>query len=483
MAVIDELLVGLGFEYDPKQLQQFKNDLGKTTNAVKQLTKAAVAGATALIGMTTASTRASDEQGKLAAEIGDSVDNIDALQFALQRSGGTAEGMASSLQQLAIRAGEAARGVGSGLEAFGLLGISVTNTNGQLKSTSNLLLEVSQRFQGLSKAQQIDLADKLGLRDSIRLLQQGPSAIRELTAEARALGVTTAEDAAISADFQDSLTDLWRIVKQVSRTLSRVFAPVLNEIVDSFTEWWKLNRQLIEQNIPAWVETATRAIKLLALAFAGVIAVRLVSHLLMLINLMKGLTLATLAFNAAALLIPALITAAVVAVGLLIDEIKTFVEGGESILGDLVERFPKLKEAIEAMVPVLKTVSDVLIANFKTVEMVLGSIVNLIQTVIDGWTNLISIFSTKSLDDFREFFKTLPSFFGDVTGLAPAGGGGVIQDVGQSIAAAGALVRNTVVDKVDIVIQGGADTAENIANAVFNVFQQTAEDLNSPVDQ
>jgi hypothetical protein len=36
---------------------------------------------------------------------------------------------------------------------------------------------------------------------------------------------------------------------------------------------------------------------------------------------------------------------------------------------------------------------------------------------------------------------------------------------------------------MEIIVQGGADTAENIANAVLNVFQQTSQDLNTAVDQ
>ena len=41
MAIIDELLVGLGFEYDPKEMKQFKEDVGKTTGVIKGLARAA----------------------------------------------------------------------------------------------------------------------------------------------------------------------------------------------------------------------------------------------------------------------------------------------------------------------------------------------------------------------------------------------------------------------------------------------------------
>lgn len=461
MALIDELLVGLGFEYDPKEMKQFKEDVGKTTGVIKGLAKAAVAGAVAITGLTVASTRASDEQGKLADEIGDTVENIDALQFALERSGGSADGMTSSLRNLAIRASEAARGVGSGVEAFGLLGISATDSNGNLKNTSDLMLEVSQRFQGLSQAKQIELADKLGIRDSIRLLQQGPNAIRELTDEAAALGVTTAEDAALAAEFQDSLTNLWRIVKQASRTLSRELVPIIKELTDSFVDWWKANRAIIEQNLPEWIDKATMALKLLTIATGAWLAMRLVSHIMTLITLFKSLSVAALTANAAALLLPALIAAGVAALALLAEDAKTFFEGGESFIGDMIEKFPQWADEIRVVAAIFATLAE------------------LTTMIFDGWSRIIDLFTNTTFQDFKDFLGNIPGFLGDVTGLVEVGGGGLIPELGQSIS----NTASTAVDKIDIIIQGGADTAENIANAVFDVFQQTSQDLNTAVDQ
>lgn len=461
MALIDELLVGLGFEYDPKEMKRFKEDVAKTTGVIKNLVRVAVAGATAITGLTIASTRASDEQGKLADEIGDTVENIDALQFALERSGGTADGMTNSLRSLAIRAAEAARGVGGGVEAFGLLGISATDANGNLKNTTDLMLEVSQRFQGLSKSKQIELADKLGLRDSIRLLQQGPDAIRELTAEAEALGVTTAEDAAAAAEFQDSMTNLWRIVKQVSRSLARQFVPIIKELTESFIEWWKTNREIIEQNLPEWIDKTTMALKLLTIAAGAWLAMRLVNHIAVLITMFRGLSIAALAANAAAVLLPTLIAAAVAALALLIDDAKTFFEGGESFIGDMIEKFPEWADEIRIVAALFATIGD------------------LVGMIWEGLVAIVDLAKNFSLEGLKEFGANLPGFLGDVTGIYNVDGTGFIPELGQSIS----NKASTVVDKIDIVIQGGADTAENIANAVFGVFQQTSQDLNTAVDQ
>ena len=175
MSVLEELLVKLGYDYDDKDLANFEKSIDRTKKSIAELTKFVLASAAAMTGLTVKSTQTSDELGKFADEVGTSVEEVDALQFSLTRAGGQAEGMSSSLRNLSIRASEAARGIGSGVEAFGLLDISATDARGNIKSTSTLFIEISKQLQGLSKAKQIELADKLGVRDSIRLLQQGPN--------------------------------------------------------------------------------------------------------------------------------------------------------------------------------------------------------------------------------------------------------------------------------------------------------------------
>ena len=460
MTILDELLVGLGFEYDPEEAKQFNKDIDKTVNIIKNLIKVAVAGATAITGLTIASTRATDEQGKLASEIGDTVENIDALQFALKRAGGTSEGMVNTLRQLAIRSAEAARGVGSGVEAFGLLGISVTDNNGNLKTTNDLMLEISQQFKGFGKAQQIELSDKLGIRDSILLLQQGPKAIRELTMEAEALGVTTKEDAGIAEEFQDSLTDLWQITKSISRTFSRILAPILKELTQQFTDWWKINREMIEQNLPKWIDDFTMSMKFLSIAIGAFLAFRFANHLVSLISLVKGLTGATLVLNAAVVLLPGLIFLSIAAILALIQDAKVFFEGGESFIGDMIKKFPQWGLEIGLIASRFNIVADIT------------------DKIFTGWSKIIDLFKSFSIEKFGEFIKTIPAFLGDVTGLYTPGGGGIIPELGNNISNS----ASTFVDKLEIVVQGGGDTAENIANSVFNIFQQTSQDLNSAVD-
>lgn len=454
--ILDELLVELGFEYDPEDLEKFKEDLGETIDQVKQLAFVVTGAAVAITGVAVASTAASDEQGKLADQIGITVEELDALQFAQQRAGGSADGMATSLEQLAIRASEAARGVGSGIEAFGILGISATDANGNLKGMTDLLVEVSKEFQGLDNAQQIELADKLGLRDSIMLLQQGPDAIRALTNEAQLLGVTTAEDAKLAAQFQDSLVDIWRIVTDLGRSLSRILVPVMQDFADTLTEWWKQNREIIQQNLPGFIEKLIVALKLLSAVIVVILGLKFINFLAALPMLITAATIALKGFLAGLLTIPALVAAAITAFALLAEDARGFFEGQESLIGDLIEKYPQWANILRGIASIFATIAD------------------LTEMIFTGWEKILGLdFSIAGITDF---LGNLPGFLGSVTGLAPQ------NTVGATNNSTTNRSSNFEVGRVEISVNG-SDNPEAVAQAVRDQFQQATQDLASAVEQ
>ncbi len=471
MAVIDELLVGLGFEYDNDEVKEFSSDLEKTIGQIKKLAIAAIGAATALTGLTIATTAASDEQGKLANEIGINVSELDALQFALERSGGTAQGMSNSLQQLSVRISEAARGMGSGVEAFSLLGIQVQDTNGDLKATEDIFQEVSGALQGLDRARQIELAEKLGLRDSIRLLQQGPDEIRALTEEARLLGVTTEEDAAISADFQDALTGLFRVFRQLARVLTRELAPILEGIVETFNDWFKANRELIEQNLPVWFDRAARALRLLSLAVAFFLALKLASALIGIAGALTKVRNLVLGLGALFAAPKAVILGIVSALGLLAEDSNAFFSGQKSVIGDLIEIYPEWENEIVAVAKVLKGLFD------------LGAM------VIDGWRQLIALFNDVTLDEFLDTLKTIPGFIADLgSQLLALINDNIVQPIADSISATFTNIKNSITESINSLVSTVSSTIQNILSPIkdtidslFNIDDLIANIRNSLV--
>lgn len=452
MATLDELLVGLGFEYDPEELEQFQSDLDETTSIIKEFAKTLVAGTVALVGFNVATTRASDEQGKFSEEVGILVGELDSLQFANRRAGGTADGMSASLKALSSRIGEAARGVGSGVEAFGILGISVTKANGELKSTDEVLLEISDKFQGLSRSRQIELAEKLGVTDSLRLLQQGSGAIASLTEEARKLGVTTDEDAKSSAKFQDSLTDIWQVVKQVSRVVSRSLTPAMDNLAESFTDWWVVNRELIEQNVPKFIESATQAIKFLTIAAGIFAASKIFTALASLITLLRGATVAALLMNAAVMALPTIIATLIASFALLAEDANTFFEGGNSFIGRMIEKYPQWKTELIAVASVFATLFDLTTMIFK------------------GWGEIFDLFSSGNfLEDLSRNIKQAEQDFRNFANES----GDVFSRFGVSVLNVIGTIRDGWSGIFDFISEG------NILDNFLLVIDQVGRDIDA----
>lgn len=534
MPVLDELIVVLGYDYDSDGIDNFKNDVAATTSIIKKFIVAAIAGATAIGIFTDKTSDATDQQGKFADEIGELVEEVDAYSFALVRAGGTSEAMESTLKGLNTKIGETARGVGAGIEAFGLLGISVQGAGGELKKGSALLLEIADKFETLSRAQQLDLAGQLGISGSLRLIQQGRSEIEKLTAEARAFGVTTAKDAKIAADFKDSLANVFKVVSQVSRIMSNVFSPVLKDMANGLTEWWLINRELIEQNIPTFIEKGARAIKLLAIAAGAFVAIRLGILLLRLVAIMRSLSVVTALTAGAVLILPTLISAGLIAIGLLAKDAQGFFNGADSAIGDLIKRFPEWENQIIVVAAAAATLADV------------------VDLIFTGWSKLLNMFNSSNIDqtiaDFQialstipdilteqfaelfqfieDGFRAIPTMINEAVEdlftfdslkflLNPFGGfipsligsnnsspvnpfGGLISSltgstnsspinpvVGQgTVLTTNSNSRSNTTNIGSIKINvNSTESASRVADATFKVFQQAQQDLNSTVDQ
>ena len=434
---LDELLVGLGFEEDTKDLENFKNDIQKTVGFVKELAKYAALAATALTGLTVTTARNSDSQGKFASKINDTVDNIDALGFASQIAGESVDGINSSLEGLSRVAAEAARGTGSGVEVFGMLGISVTDLNGQLKSSSDLLMEVSDSIQGLDRGRQLEFLDKLGLGGSALLLQQGSRNIQELMEQAKELGVITEEDAAISAEFNDSLVELWQIIKQVSRLITKELAPYLTQVKDLIVEWWSSNRELIEQRFPKWIEDLTHAIKLLGAAIALLIGAKVVVWLTTVISKIKAASLAMLFLNASVAALPVAIALAIGALAALADDAKGYFEGEDSLLGKFMEDFPEFRNDLQIIASVMATMYD------------------LTMKIFEGWDKIFKLFSGEIDLSFLGRFlldEVLPS-------ISPSAAAGLQQILNTSNSTDNS--KRVVVENINVTPSGGVTTAES----------------------
>jgi len=476
MGLLDELLVGLGFDYDDEGLNEFKEGVASTTNIVKSLTTAVIGAATAITAMVTVSTSATDEQGKLAAQIGVSVEELDALEFAAKRAGGSAEGLRSSLTTLAT--------------------IS--------ENPVELLKDIAMQMEGLSEQEQIHLARAYGVEESIRLLQQNRASIDDLIREAKMLGVVTKEDTIIAADFQDSLVDIWTIVKQITRSITKELAPMLMKTNQLIKDWWFENREIIEQNLPKWIDMAATALKWLTVIMGIFLTMKLATNIMTTVVAMKALAASITAVQVKAALIPGLIVLAVAAIAALAQDAQVYFEGGDSFLGAMIEKFPEWEGWINLVAVAFKAVWDVMqliidglgkIGQFfssdslntaieyyarmgKRIKSEFSKLIKSIHTMFSElWTNVATIFKDKVIGTIKGGLNKIKDFFSLGGSDEVASNNTISPDVAGSIANNNS---NTNVDKLEINVSGAGDP-RLVAQEVVNAFQQTSQDLNSAV--
>ena len=402
--VIENLITKMSFDFDEDKLEKLDDTIKDVAKGFVAIVAGATAAATAIFAFTKSIAEANDKLGKFSSEIGVDLAALQELGFVAELNGGSIDSMNSSLANLSKISSEAARGVGAGVEVFGLLGLSVTDAEGKIKSADDLLLDVSDSISRLgSQAEKLEFAQKLGIgADLLLAIQQGSEAIKKQREEARELGFVIDKNAAkAAADFNDELLRIVSIVKGVASAIGTRLMKQIIPMQKMFVEWFKINREIIKQNLTAFLEKAITAIR-------GVFVVvsRVVGMVLSLVSAMGGwkntiiaVTGVLLAMNASALLMPILVAAAGVAILLILEDIIKFAEGGDSAIGALAEKFPLLDFALRGTL-------------------------KLLGMAVDGWRLIFTEGKaaieglTMMIDDFFDRHPLLKSFiFGRYTGV------------------------------------------------------------------
>ena len=182
-----------------------------------------------------------DQLNKLSQKIGISVEALSTLRFAAQLSDVSLETLQQGIKGLSQTIAEANTGVGDGAQVFAALGVSVRNTDGSLKSTEAVLLQVADGFASLEDgavktALAVKLFGKSGM-EMIPFLNQGAAGISQLTLEAERLGLKLDSETARSAEaFNDNLTALKASGSSLGIALARDFLPELTHITNAMRE-------------------------------------------------------------------------------------------------------------------------------------------------------------------------------------------------------------------------------------------------------
>lgn len=373
---IRELLVKLGVDADLDSVEAFEKGIENVTKAVGKLIAAAGV-ATAAVGALAYSTAAQgDAAAKSAARTGTTAEEYQRLAYAADKSAVSTEMLDVALTKQTSAVNKAIAEGRDYIEVTDGVRISVKNADGTLKSQTQIMEETADAIANASSEQealaiaQAIYGEELGAK-MLPLLKLGGEGIAGLGQQAEDLGlVLSNETAAASEVFNDSLTDLHAIATGLKNILGEALIPVLTAITEGIRDWYLANKEVIRQNLQVWADRLATAVEFLGIAFsrldkiiqdtvgygpilAGIAAAvtalgaawvgaqiaTIVSGVTAALSTL-GVTFGTLVTTIAPVLaVAALVVASLGAIYLAVDDLLTYMRGGDSLIGRFIERF------------------------------------------------------------------------------------------------------------------------------------------------
>jgi len=367
--IIDSFFVSLGFEIDTAKLDEFKQKASELRASVLKLGTiftGAAAGVGLLVG------KVAESMGELNefAELNDiSARSVAALGKVATENGGSLEGMKSTIESVNSAIGEAALGVGRGAVLFEKLGLSARRADGSVKGVDDLLGDVANKMQRMSKQEQIALARKLGIDTHlVTLLAKGSANLAQLREEAEAMNPFTQKDYDLAAEVNTLFIKARGTIGVFTKILAVKLMPTVRQVLKSYLEWFKAARKATDGAFATAVKIISAAVGTLwdwtvrlvqwvqkaydrltqfeavtwgaGIAIAVLIAYEAGAFFTKLGSAIFTAARALFAFNIMAALPVVLLGAVVIAIALLVDELVNFYEGNQTVIGQLSKKYP-----------------------------------------------------------------------------------------------------------------------------------------------
>ncbi len=232
------------FNQVSQSLNKIKSSVGKALKVFGGLTAAIGGVGFALAALGKQSFAYIDTLGKTSDQLGVSVEFLQAFQIAAEEAGSSSEGANKALLKFSKNIGEAGRGLKTQADLFKDLGVSIRDSEGNLKGTEQLLLETADGIAALgSSAEKNSALTNLFGRSGQQLfaiLNQGGDAVAGLKDKMLELGIGISSEAVDAVErFNDTSNILSRQLKSLKDNVFAAFTPILQTFVNQFTTMFK----------------------------------------------------------------------------------------------------------------------------------------------------------------------------------------------------------------------------------------------------
>lgn len=287
--------------------------------------------------------------GDLADNLDIAVDKLDAFRKAMFATGGTSEGALSTIESLTRRMGKGFRDADGPIgKTLAGLGVKLTNATGKAKDSVDIITELSGALEGVNRAQAYQTLQQLGISDPkvIENILKGRKEMEALLRVERERGVINQAEVERARKLADSQDALRANVKRLSDGFLNNFVPAVTKVI----QWL--------ERLTTWAGDHQDAI----VGFFGAIAAVVAAVYL---PAMISAAAATIAATWPIIAMVAAVTAVAAAFAIAYEDIKAFIDGNESLTGEILEKYPLVKTVIMGVVDAFRVMGDTIVRIFE----------------------------------------------------------------------------------------------------------------------
>lgn len=326
---------------------------------------------------------------KLAERFNTTAEAVDEFIDAGELLGISNETTTNSLLALDRALQDTGLGLGRAKKVFEELGISVEDAQGKLKPVTVVMEELQDKMHGLDKGTQIRIMERLGLDPALlKLFNSDMGALQKRMADIdRATGFDLDRAIKRSQEFMKAqkemkleVASLMMYLGKLKESFSINSLPWLTSAIKVATEWlnklfrFVLENQDLVKGALIGIGGAITAI-LLPAAIRGAIAVA--------------------AMVAPFVLVGLAIAAVIALFALAYDDITNFMEGNDSLIGQIFEKYPMVKKIVEDIGDAFKWMAGVVVDAFDAIFKAFQTVGQFIGGIFKYWIDLITQFIDK----------------------------------------------------------------------------------------
>lgn len=427
-----------GVEDLDKAVKEVGNSAGDTGSALKSMAAGALGALAASLSLgsilSSAFARADNIRAieQTSDALGIAIEDVDAFGRAAEAMGGDAQGARDSLTDMAEAMGEALADKESGrAKSFQALGIAIADANGKAKDGLTGILDLAGAVEGLSKSEAIFKIKELGITDNrtVEMVLKGRKELERLLGVQKEQGTVTKESAENARRLTEAFGQLKNGLASAGNSFIDSIIPALTKVI----EW-------LAKGVDWMAEHKDFVIGFFGSIAAVVAAVYLPA--------MASAAVATLAATWPLIAIGAAIGAAAAAFALIYDDVMNFVEGNDSFIGQVSEKYPMVGQTVLWLLDLFKAFYDTLITGAQQIG----------QFVTAGFMQVV--YGIKHAVDFlAEAYTAFQNFTNSVIA--------VFQAMGSAIAS----IFSGIVDSVRSAINFASSAVDKVKGGIGGVAE------------